>query len=72
MSPRWFCTEKICYMIIDIALNYYFIHLVSNNLIQNGLSKYDKLVQYNRLIILVLLAIDGLLPVAVRIENVFL
>ncbi|KAF3053969.1 hypothetical protein E8E11_000218 [Didymella keratinophila] len=39
----WDRIEKVLYLLVDAGLNWYFLRTVKANLINNGLSKYDKL-----------------------------
>ena len=39
ISAAWDRTEKCLFLIIDLALNWYFLRMVKNNLIRNGLTK---------------------------------
>ncbi|TFK96678.1 hypothetical protein BDV98DRAFT_608089 [Pterulicium gracile] len=53
--------EKVLYLITDAGLNYMFIWIVNRQLVSNGLTKYSKLVRFNKLIIWVSLAMDVLI-----------
>lgn len=50
--------EKIFILLIDAVLNWYFIRTVKARLVSAGLTKYDKLVQFNVRIVMVSLAMD--------------
>lgn len=50
--------EKILILLIDAVLNWYFIRTVKARLVSAGLTKYDKLVQFNVRIVMVSLAMD--------------
>lgn len=43
----WDRTEKAIFLIVDLALNVYFIYLVRSRLIKYGLTKYNKLFYFN-------------------------
>jgi hypothetical protein len=65
ISPRWIhinniwdrC-EKGIFLLIDLCLNLYFIYLVRNGLIANGLTKYIPLFRFNLAMIGVSMAMD--------------
>lgn len=50
--------EKILILLIDAVLNWYFVRTVKARLVSAGLTKYDKLVQFNVRIVMVSLAMD--------------
>lgn len=54
----WDRMEKIFILLIDAVLNWYFIRTVKARLVAAGLTKYDKLVQFNVRIVMVSLAMD--------------
>lgn len=58
----WDRIEKVVFLIIDASLNLYFIYLVRSRLIANGLSKYNRLFNFNLAIISVSIAMDVSLP----------
>ncbi|KAM0232598.1 hypothetical protein ACHAPO_007755 [Fusarium lateritium] len=43
----WDRTEKAVFLLVDLALNVYFIYLVRSRLIKYGLTKYNKLFYFN-------------------------
>lgn len=43
----WDRTEKAVFLIVDLGLNIYFIHLVRSRLIAGGLTKYYRLFHFN-------------------------
>ncbi|TFK98243.1 hypothetical protein BDV98DRAFT_596008 [Pterulicium gracile] len=53
--------EKVLYLLTDAGLNYMFIWIVNRQLVANGLTKYSKLVRFNKLIIWISLAMDVLI-----------
>jgi hypothetical protein len=55
----------------DAALNWYFLKTVKQNLINNGLTKYNKLVRFNQQIVLVSLLMDVMIIAAMSIPNSF-
>ncbi|KAI8938180.1 hypothetical protein NX059_005845 [Plenodomus lindquistii] len=78
ISPKWvrFNTywdraEKVVYLFVDAALNVYFIRVVRENLVRNGLYKYDRLVQFNQRIIVVSMLMDIMIIAAMDIPNGF-
>lgn len=54
----WDRVEKVIFLLIDAALNFYFIHLVRSRLIANGLTKYNRLYRFNLLMIGVSITMD--------------
>jgi hypothetical protein len=46
------------YLIIDACLNAYFISIVKQHLVRNGLSKYNKLAKLNMILIFISLTMD--------------
>lgn len=56
---------------MDAFLNWYFLKTVKANLINNGLTKYNKLVRFNQQIVLVSLLMDVMIIGAMSIPNSF-
>jgi hypothetical protein len=71
INEWWDRTEKILYLIIDAILNWYFLKTVKANLINNGLTKYNKLVQFNQRMIILSLLMDVMIIGAMSIPNSF-
>lgn len=69
INEVWDRLEKGIYLLMDAFLNYYFIKTVKENLVANGLHKYDKLVKFNQVIIIVSLLMDVLIIGAMSIPN---
>jgi hypothetical protein len=67
----WDRTEKGIYLLVDGALNFYFIRVVRTNLVVNGLQKYNRLVRFNERIIVVSLLMDAMIIGAMSIPNGF-
>ena len=67
----WDRVEKGLYLLVDGALNWYFIHVVKDNLVVNGLQKYNRLVRYNQRIIVISLLMDVMIIGAMSIPNGF-
>lgn len=67
----WDRTEKAIYLVLDASLNWYFIRVVKQNLVRNGLQKYDALVRFNQQIIVVSLLMDVMIIAAMSIPNGF-
>ncbi|KAF2014551.1 hypothetical protein BU24DRAFT_451561 [Aaosphaeria arxii CBS 175.79] len=65
----WDRIEKVLYLIIDAALNFYFIRVVRANLVRNGLQKYNKLVRMNEKLIVISLLMDVMIIAAMSIPN---
>jgi hypothetical protein len=53
--------EKSFFLVIDLALNLYFLYLVRFQLIADGLSKYWKLFNFNAGIVVLSTSMDALL-----------
>lgn len=51
--------EKSFFLVVDLALNLYFLYLVRFRLIQGGLSKYWKLFKMNALLVVISTAMDA-------------
>ncbi|KAF2844806.1 hypothetical protein T440DRAFT_547047 [Plenodomus tracheiphilus IPT5] len=71
INEYWDRIEKALYLIVDAGLNWYFLKTVKNNLINNGLTKYNKLVRFNQQIVLVSLLMDVMIIAAMSIPNSF-
>ncbi|KAL5407216.1 hypothetical protein PMIN06_003811 [Paraphaeosphaeria minitans] len=72
VNKIWDRIEKVIYLIIDAALNWYFLRVVKANLINNGLQKYNKLFRFNQKIILLSLLMDVMIIAAMSIPNSFI
>ncbi|THV06529.1 hypothetical protein K435DRAFT_481521 [Dendrothele bispora CBS 962.96] len=64
--------EKCLYLVTDAALNWFFIRIVRKHLVAAGLSKYDRLVRFNMIIIWASLAMDAMIIGAMSLSNQFL
>ncbi|KAF2010181.1 hypothetical protein BU24DRAFT_400921 [Aaosphaeria arxii CBS 175.79] len=71
VNEIWDRCEKVIYLLIDAALNWYFLKVVKANLINNGLQKYDRLFKYNQRIIVLSLLMDVMIIAAMSIPNSF-
>ncbi|KAF2866306.1 hypothetical protein BDV95DRAFT_505159 [Massariosphaeria phaeospora] len=71
VNDIWDRVEKVLYLIIDAALNWYFLKVVKANLINNGLQKYNKLLRFNQRIIVLSLLMDVMIIAAMSIPNSF-
>jgi hypothetical protein len=71
INEYWDRIEKGLYLLVDALLNWYFLKTVKANLIQNGLTKYNKLVKFNQRIVLVSLLMDVMIIGAMSIPNSF-
>lgn len=67
----WDRLEKVLYLLIDGFLNIYFMRVVKANLVRNGLEKYNKLVLFNKHMIVVSLLMDVMIIAAMWIPNGF-
>jgi hypothetical protein len=57
----WDRIEKGIFLVIDLVLNIYFIYLVHSKLIANGLTKYNRLFQFNVAMIFISVSLDVIL-----------
>ncbi|KAH9861703.1 hypothetical protein J1614_011456 [Plenodomus biglobosus] len=71
INTYWDRTEKVIYLFVDAALNVYFIRVVKENLVRNGLQKYDRLVRFNQRMIGVSILMDVMIIAAMDIPNGF-
>ncbi|KAF1838032.1 hypothetical protein BDW02DRAFT_490007 [Decorospora gaudefroyi] len=71
INEYWDRTEKALYLLVDAALNWYFLRTVKANLINNGLTKYNQLVRFNQQIVAVSLLMDVMIIAAMSIPNSF-
>ncbi|PSN61735.1 hypothetical protein BS50DRAFT_603884 [Corynespora cassiicola Philippines] len=71
INEIWDRIEKVLYLMIDAALNWYFLKVVKANLINNGLQKYYRLLRFNQRIIVLSLLMDVMIIAAMSIPNSF-
>ncbi|KAF4335015.1 glutathione s-transferase [Fusarium beomiforme] len=57
----WDRTEKAIFLIVDLSLNLYFIHLVRSRLIACGLTKYTELFHFNVIMVFISVSLDCIL-----------
>ncbi|KAL6157174.1 hypothetical protein ACJQWK_07170 [Exserohilum turcicum] len=69
INDVWDRIEKILYLLFDVYLNWYFIRVVKAELVKNGLTKYNRLVRFNKRMIVVSLLFDVLIIAAMSIPN---
>ncbi|KAJ4359161.1 hypothetical protein N0V95_002413 [Ascochyta clinopodiicola] len=67
----WDRIEKVLYLCIDGFLNFYFMRVVRENLVRNGLEKYNKLVLFNQHMIVISMLMDVMIIAAMWIPNGF-
>ncbi|KAF3011208.1 hypothetical protein E8E13_011615 [Curvularia kusanoi] len=67
----WDRIEKALYLLIDAFLNFYFIRVVRANLVRSGLEKYNKLVLFNKYMIVISLLMDVMIIAAMWFPNGF-
>jgi hypothetical protein len=65
----WDRTEESIFLVLDLALNWYFLKTVKTNLITNGITKYKTLVRFNDRIIVLSLLMDFMLLAATAIPK---
>ncbi|KAH8200262.1 hypothetical protein TruAng_005598 [Truncatella angustata] len=65
----WDRCEKAIIAVIDMGLNFYFIHLIRAKLISNGLTKYTRLFHFNLGMICISLALDVILIGVMSLPN---
>lgn len=71
INNGWDRTEKVLYLVLDAFLNYYFIRVVKQNLIDHGLEKYNTLVRFNQYMIVISLLMDVMIIGAMSFPNGF-
>ncbi|KAI4599083.1 hypothetical protein KJ359_002040 [Pestalotiopsis sp. 9143b] len=71
INEYWDRCEKGIYLLVDAALNIYFISIVSRNLVHNGLGKYKALSHFNMFIICFSLGMDVLIIAMMSLRNTF-
>ncbi|KAH7115478.1 hypothetical protein B0J13DRAFT_613503 [Dactylonectria estremocensis] len=71
INEWWDRVEKGIYLLVDGALNFYFIRIVQQNLVANGLTKYRSLVKFNMCIIGFSLSMDVLIISMMSLNNTF-
>lgn len=54
----WDRVEKCIFLVVDLGLNIYFIRMVQNRLIANGLTKYNRLLRVNILMVVINISLD--------------
>jgi hypothetical protein len=68
----WDRIEKGLFLVIDATLHGYFVYLIRNKLIANGLTKYRPLMRYNLVMIAVSMSLDVILIGSMSIGNGFM
>ncbi|TDZ14275.1 hypothetical protein Cob_v012834 [Colletotrichum orbiculare MAFF 240422] len=71
VNDWWDRCEKVIYLIVDGALNVYFVRIVQKNLVMHGLTKYKRLVRFNMFIIAFSLSMDVLIIAMMSLNNTF-
>lgn len=65
----WDRCEKVLYLVLDLALNSYFIYLVKTKLISGGINKYWALFRFNMAMIVVSISMDILIVAMMSLDN---
>ncbi|RMJ10754.1 hypothetical protein BHE90_005307 [Fusarium euwallaceae] len=71
LNEIWDRCEKVIFAIMDAALNFYFIYVVKQRLVANGLQKYTRLYQMNLFLVAISIALDILLICMMSLPNSF-
>ncbi|KAI8281153.1 hypothetical protein K4K59_008343 [Colletotrichum sp. SAR11_240] len=71
INDWWDRCEKVIYLIVDGALNIYFVRIVQKNLVMHGLTKYKRLTRFNMFIIGFSLSMDVLIIAMMSLNNTF-
>ena len=71
INEWWDRCEKAIYLVVDAALNFYFIRIVQRNLVSLGLTKYRGVVKFNMFIIAFSLGMDVLIISMMSLSNTF-
>ncbi|KAF3026330.1 hypothetical protein E8E14_003778 [Neopestalotiopsis sp. 37M] len=58
INAVWDRLEKCIFLIVDLGLNVYFIRMVQNRLIANGLTKYNRLLRINIVMVVINISLD--------------
>ncbi|RPB04052.1 hypothetical protein L873DRAFT_1668066 [Choiromyces venosus 120613-1] len=69
VNEVWDRMEKIIILLIDGTLNWYFVRVVKQRLVSQGLTKYNRLVKFNVRIIMVSLAMDAVIIGTMSLKN---
>jgi len=72
INKYWDRTSKVIILIVDVILNWYFVKIVKERLVDGGLTKYDALVRFNIRIMLVSIAVDVMIIGLMSLTNPFL
>ena len=70
INEIWDRITKVLLLLIDLALNIYFIRSVKLKLVENGLEKYDRLVRFNIRIIIISISLDVVLVGTMSLNGV--
>lgn len=62
LNEIWDRCEKVIFALMDAALNFYFIYVVKQRLVANGLQKYTRLYQMNLFLVAISIALDVRIP----------
>ncbi|KAG5794569.1 hypothetical protein H9Q69_006385 [Fusarium xylarioides] len=71
LNNIWDRCEKVIFAIMDAILNFYFIYVVKQRLVANGLQKYTRLYQMNMFLCAISIALDILLISMMSLPNGF-
>ncbi|KAF5563707.1 hypothetical protein FNAPI_2546 [Fusarium napiforme] len=71
LNNVWDRCEKVIFAIMDAILNFYFIYVVKQRLVANGLQKYTRLYQMNMFLCAISIALDILLICMMSLPNGF-
>ncbi|KAH8893171.1 hypothetical protein GQ53DRAFT_717789 [Thozetella sp. PMI_491] len=71
INEWWDRVEKGIYLIVDASLNFYFIRIVQQSLVGNGLTKYRSLVKFNMFLVAFSLSMDVLIISMMSLDNTF-
>ncbi|KAL5592614.1 hypothetical protein FOBRF1_013640 [Fusarium oxysporum] len=72
INDIWDRTEKVLYLLMDLALNSAFLHKVRRELIAEGLRKYKLLFNFNVSVVVISLSMDILIIVMMSLPDPFL
>ncbi|RBR06495.1 uncharacterized protein FIESC28_11041 [Fusarium coffeatum] len=71
LNEIWDRCEKVIFALMDAVLNFYFIYIVKQRLVANGLQKYTRLYQMNMFLCGISIALDILLICMMSLPNGF-
>lgn len=69
VNDIWDRIEKCLYLVVDFALNGYFLWIVRNRLVTRRLKKYQPLFRFNAVIVVISILMDALIVSMMSLPN---